>query len=442
MWNHLRHGRKHAIIMMTTATVLHAVSIMVWTYTLPPDTLDKIKLPHEIFFMGLFVAFFVWVVKFKPSRLLFMAFFVKYYADLITSTAAFLQSVIWSEETFTSFGWQFNLMHLVLLCITYPLMYWFIRRVLVRIYLTESSVWSFLWAIPAAFYALLILYSQLNYSIVSTRNYIISSAVLFGISLLVYALILETLRTAQEKATADEENAVLENLSRMKTEFLHDIKHEVRTPLHVISLGTDYIHQCFDTGILTDEGRNIVTTMQNEALRLGRMIEGMVELATMDGKQANRKKIDFAAMIRTCAESVKLKAENKHNILNIETAPDLPNIYAETEQLERVLINLYTNAIEAAAHGTITVKSSAADNYITVIIADNGSGIPPELLPDVFKRGVSGKGGKGYGLYICKTIIEAHGGNIKIESEQNKGTAVTFTIPVYSGQREEMRKAE
>jgi signal transduction histidine kinase len=436
MWNHLRYSRRHAITMMTTATVLHAVSIMVWTYTLPPDTLDKIRLPHEIAFMGLFVAFFIWVVKFKPSRLLFMAFFVKYFADLITSTAAFLQSVVWSEETFTSFGWQFNLMHLALLCITYPLVYWFIRRVLVRLYLTESSVWRFLWAIPASFYALLLLYSRLNYSVVSTGSYIISSAVLFGISLLVYALVLETLRTAQKKASVDAENAALEKHNRMKTEFLQDIKHEVRNPLHVISLRSDFVNMCLDAENQTEEARNALRIIQNEALRLGRMVNGMVELAVMGGEKANRKKIDFAEMLTSCAETSRLGLQRNGNTLRIEIAPSLPHVYTEAEQLMRVPVNLLENANNSTQNGEITIQATAAANYITVKITDTGEGIPAELLPRIFERGVSGKNGKGYGLSICRTIIEAHGGLIEIESERNKGTTVTFTIPVYGGQSE------
>ena len=86
--------------------------------------------------------------------------------------------------------------------------------------------------------------------------------------------------------------------------------------------------------------------------------------------------------------------------------------------------------------GEITLEAAAANNYITVVIRDAGKGIAPELLPRLFERGVSGKGGKGYGLSICKTIVEAHGGEIKIASEQGRGTTATFSIPVYGGQRE------
>jgi signal transduction histidine kinase len=70
---------------------------------------------------------------------------------------------------------------------------------------------------------------------------------------------------------------------------------------------------------------------------------------------------------------------------------------------------------------------------ITITVKDNGSGIAPELLPHVFERGVT-KGGSGVGLFLCKTVVESHGGIIQIESEEGAGTAVTFTLPVYQGQ--------
>jgi signal transduction histidine kinase len=92
--------------------------------------------------------------------------------------------------------------------------------------------------------------------------------------------------------------------------------------------------------------------------------------------------------------------------------------------------------MDATQNGEILLEASFKNNYITVHVSDTGEGVPPEFLSRVFERGVSGKGGKGYGLAICKTIVEAHGGEIKIKSEQGKGTAVTFTIPVYGGQSE------
>jgi len=237
------------------------------------------------------------------------------------------------------------------------------------------------------------------------------------------------------------ENAVLANLSRMKTEFLKDIQHEVRSPLLIISTGTDFTNHCLDTGDMV-KARDMQSTIQNEAMRLGRMVNGMVELATESAEQSgdtSREKIDFAEMIKTCAENTRLVLEQRGNSLLVEIAPDLPHVYAEAEQLTRVPVNIFANAVRSTENGKISVKATANEGYITVQITDTGEGIAAELLPHVFERGISGKGGKGYGLSICKTIVEAHGGTIEIESEQGAGTTVTFTIPVYGGQSEEAK---
>ena len=231
-------------------------------------------------------------------------------------------------------------------------------------------------------------------------------------------------------------NETLNRLNRTKTVFLQDMSHEIRTPLNVISYGTDYIRHLFDTGDSSGEGRKILDTMQNEALRLGRMVDGMVELATMDGKAANREKTDFAAMLKRCAESMQMEAEQKNNKLHIDIQPGLPFVYAEAEQLQRVPVNLLSNAICFTEGGEITLKATVVDDYITVKITDTGTGISPDFLSRVFGRGVSGRGGEGFGLSICKTIVEAHGGAIEIENEPGGGTSVTFTVPAYGGQSE------
>ena len=234
--------------------------------------------------------------------------------------------------------------------------------------------------------------------------------------------------------------------AKMKTEFLQDIKHEVRNPLHIISIGTDFTNQCLDTGGMDDEARNMLRIIQNEAIRLGRMIEGMVELATESdigqGKNANRQRLNFAEMLKTCAENARLFSEHKGNTLRVEISPDLPFVYAEAEQLNRVPVNILSNAVTGTENGEIVLSAFSDEAYVTVCISDTGEGIAPELLPHVFERGVSGKGGKGFGLSMCKIIVEAHGGTIKIESEQNKGTSVTFTIPVYGGQSEGLKHAQ
>ena len=241
-------------------------------------------------------------------------------------------------------------------------------------------------------------------------------------------------RKQKELETA---NASLHGLNRMKTEFLQDIKHEVRNPLHVISLGADYIHDRIDKEDGAAEAHAALTTVQNEAMRLGRMINGMVEMATMSGGVImNRERVDFAALLRDRAEAFRLKLKEKNNNLIVNIPADLPFVYAEVDQISRVPVNLLSNAADSTKNGDITLDASAEDDYITVRVSDTGEGVPAEILPRIFDRGISGKGSKGYGLTICETIIEAHGGGIHVMSEHGKGTVVTFTIPVYGGQSE------
>jgi signal transduction histidine kinase len=92
------------------------------------------------------------------------------------------------------------------------------------------------------------------------------------------------------------------------------------------------------------------------------------------------------------------------------------------------------NADRHTNDGEITVSAAVTDNEITFAVTDTGAGIDPELLPRVFERGISGEtGGMGFGLSICRDIIEAHGGRIWLENEQGKGTTASFTLPVYKG---------
>jgi len=228
----------------------------------------------------------------------------------------------------------------------------------------------------------------------------------------------------------------LETTNGMKTEFLQDIRHEIRNPLHVISLGVDYLHECAES--CNEEAEQTLKAIQSEAIRLGRMIDGMVEMATMNESPASRMRVDFAQILSKCAEASRFHLEENRNILRIDITPGLPHVFAEAEQLARVVINLLSNAINCTQNGVISLEAKTDEGYVIVSVKDTGEGISPALLPRVFERGVSGKGGKGYGLSICQTIVEAHGGTIEIESEENAGTCITFTIPAYGGQREVM----
>jgi signal transduction histidine kinase len=298
--------------------------------------------------------------------------------------------------------------------------------------------WRVLWLLPALIVASQLLLGSVlvdPYNIKLDWFYIISRLLTLAFSIILCHVMANALRQSAEKISLEEHGKYLEEINRTKTVFLQDIKHEARNPFLIISLGTDAARQYITDG-MAEEADKALTVIQNEAVRLGRMINAMVEMADMSGSSKNREQTDFTRLLNHCAETFRLGMEQKRNTLRVVIAPDLPFVYAEAEQLERVPVNLLSNANDCTENGEVTLEASTRDDYITVIVRDTGCGINPELLPRVFERGVSGKGGKGYGLSICKTIVEAHGGAVEIESEPGKGTAVTFTIPVYSGQRE------
>jgi len=340
------------------------------------------------------------------------------------------------------------------------------RIIAVRMQQVKSKDMDWMWVIPFLFSILTYLYIVGN-NLVGIVTFFFPAVfiMLAIISFIVFIIVIRMLEKAGinaqlelEAATAGErqrslekENASLEALAEIKTAFLQDIKHEARNPLLAISLGVDYVKEYFEPKGNAEEAEKVLATVQNEALRLGRMINGMVELATTEGVETIRQKVNFAQVIKSFAGSSKLQLNKNKNSLKIQIPDDSLFVYGDSEQLGRVLNNLIDNANDSVKGGSISIETSMESNYIIVRIRDNGSGIDSKLMPHVFERGFSGKGSDGYGLSMCKTIVEAHGGSIRVASGSLQadagsekvitiptaidGTEVTFTIPIYSGQR-------
>lgn len=231
------------------------------------------------------------------------------------------------------------------------------------------------------------------------------------------------------------QNAALGRMNQTKTEFLQDMSHEMKAPLTVIATGIDFADQEMkaEDGSLAEAG-GALETIRDETQRLGRMVDGMAKLASINELSRNRARVDFAALLLDSAEAFRYQLEQQGVILTVEAAPGMPDVFVEKDAFSQVLANLLSNAAAHTAQGRISVTADYDDEYIAVRVADTGEGVPPGLLPHIFERGVSGRGSTGYGLYICKTVLEAHGGTIEIDSEPGKGCAVTFTVPVYAGQ--------
>ena len=147
-----------------------------------------------------------------------------------------------------------------------------------------------------------------------------------------------------------------------------------------------------------------------------------------------RTAIRAATLARSAVEALRLQVEGKGLKLNVDVAPDLPSVFVDEAQIERVFGNLVTNAARATASGgTITVSATVRPGAVAFSVADTGVGIPPAHLANIFEPFVqvpnAPGGGAGLGLTISRRIIESHGGALSVQSTTGKGSTFTFTVP-------------
>ena len=231
------------------------------------------------------------------------------------------------------------------------------------------------------------------------------------------------------------QNERLNKLYRSKMDFLQDMSHEMKNPLTVIATGIDYSDgQIMEDSIDIPKVRSALGRIRSETQRLGRMVDSMVSLSAMNETGENRRCVNFASLLESGAGMFLPEMEKRGNTLHMDIAPDLPDVFVEKDRFVQVIANLLTNAAQHTRDGRVSIVANNDLAYVTVRVTDTGDDIPDALLPRVFERGVSGNNGTGYGLYICKTIVEAHGGTINIENGRENGTIVTFRVPVYGGQ--------
>lgn len=141
---------------------------------------------------------------------------------------------------------------------------------------------------------------------------------------------------------------------------------------------------------------------------------------------------DLDSLVRRTVETYFAVLNKNNNRLAIRIPLELPPVVADSARLQRVLVNLISNALKHTQNGTILIKAEDENDCIRVTVRDTGCGISEEDMPHIWERYYKGKQsetGTGLGLFICKFIVESHGGSITAESERGKGTAFHFTLP-------------
>ncbi len=243
-------------------------------------------------------------------------------------------------------------------------------------------------------------------------------------------------RAIKERAEAYDK---LVALDRLKSDFLSTVSHELRTPLNTIILLSHVIEREGSLPVDEEKRRHDIAVIRESAETLLRMINNILDLAKIEAGQRDLypEKIAFAPFLRETADMLEPQARAKGIALALETSPDLPaEAVFDREKLSRVLINLLSNAVKNTERGRVALRAAPWQDSVAFEVEDTGTGIPAHLIAAAFEpfrqiRTGSGEAGRGtgLGLPISKQLVEVMGGDLLLDSQEGRGTRVSFTLP-------------
>ena len=238
-----------------------------------------------------------------------------------------------------------------------------------------------------------------------------------------------------EQLRAQQEKEALEEANRMKTAFLSDASHELKTPLAAMSGYAQNAEMELANGENTTLIQEKLRRISSESNRMALMVTQILDATRIEeGRMVlELAPCDIESLVRETVETYFGVLNKNNNRLLLRIPLELPEVEADSSRLQRVFVNLISNALKHTKNGTILVKAEEDEDHVKVTVRDTGSGISEEDMPHIWERYYKGKHsetGTGLGLFICKFIIESHGGRIWAESEVGKGTAFMFTLPL------------
>ncbi len=230
----------------------------------------------------------------------------------------------------------------------------------------------------------------------------------------------------------------LREIDRIKSDFIATASHELRTPLTSVQMSVHLLLEGTG-GALTDKQHGVLEACREDCDRLEKLMRDLLDLSKIEAGEStpHLSPINARDVILIAADAFRTQVESKGITLTVDASPGLPCVLADRAQIERVVSNLVSNALRhTEAGGTIHISAVRRDGQVAVSVTDTGHGIPPEHLPSIFDKFIrvpgAPSGGAGLGLAISKSIVEAHGGQIVVQSRVGHGTTFTFTLPATS----------
>jgi PAS domain S-box-containing protein len=229
-------------------------------------------------------------------------------------------------------------------------------------------------------------------------------------------------------------------LDRMKSDFVGTVSHELRTPLSAIKGFLELVADG-EAGPVTETQREFLDIAVRNSERLATLINDLLDMSRIESQQLEMKResVDLTAVLRDVAATFRYQAHAKGMVLR-EEIPDLPRVRGDANRLVQVFGNLLSNAVKYTPSGEIGIKASRGEGVVEVIVHDSGVGLAPaeqrQLFTKFFRSSnpvVSNSSGTGLGLVIAKAILEAHSGDITVDSRPAEGTRFRVVLPCEIG---------
>jgi signal transduction histidine kinase len=234
-------------------------------------------------------------------------------------------------------------------------------------------------------------------------------------------------------------NRELAELHRLKDLLTSSLVHDLRQPLSAVLTGLSIAEQ--DPGFSEETKRMVAMSREGSEKLLG-MVKDLLDMSRLESGQAliRRSSLSPEAFIGSGVRAVEQIAQEHEIQLTVELPEKLPYIEGDGERLRRVVMNLVGNALKFTRPGgqvSVSAREDCAAGRLVVSVADTGPGIPQEYQSRIFDKFVAldtaasaARTSSGLGLTFCRMVVEAHGGEIWVESEPGKGSSFSFSLPL------------
>jgi signal transduction histidine kinase len=233
----------------------------------------------------------------------------------------------------------------------------------------------------------------------------------------------------------------LETLEQSRRNLVANVSHELKTPITAIRA---HLENLLD-GVERPEPATL-EVMLGQVERLGRLVDQLLDLSRLESGEIPLRLEDLSLhpLVDELISEIDVALPGRGVTVTNEVPADLPALSADRERVHQVLFNLVGNAVRFTPEGgKVTVSARRENGAIEIAVADTGSGIPAEHLPRLFERfyradpaRARGDGGTGIGLAIARSVVEAHGGTIRADSQPGRGSVFTFDLPAADGSGE------